>query len=195
MFAIRVRVRPCSARSSPRSVGRVIVTVPSSCAICMRCGTSWRSSPFGPETVTRPGSIETSTPAGTSMGLFPMRLMTGSAPSLTGRGLVGMCDVGSCVTCSFWPFAPSKWQLPDVADDFAADALGLGGATRDDAARGGHDRDAHAAEHALAAVLAGVDPPAGLGHALEVGEDALAAAAVLELDHERLVRLALGLRH
>src|SRR6476469_8685864 len=85
--------------------------------------------------------------------------------------------------------------LPYETDDFAADALLFGGAARDDAARGGHDRDAHAAEHALAAVLAGIDPPAGLGHALEVGEDALAATAVLELDHERLVRLALGLRH
>ena len=81
----------------------------------------------------------------------------------------------------------SKWQLPDVADDFAADALGLGGATRDDAARGGHDRDAHAAEHALAAILAGIDAPARLGHALEAGEHALAAAAVLELDDERRV--------
>src|SRR3954447_9465674 len=84
--------------------------------------------------------------------------------------------------------------LPDETDDFAADALLLGGAARDDAAGGGHDRDAHATEHPLAAVLAGVDAPAGLGHALEVGEDALAAAAVLELDHERLVRLPVGLR-
>src|SRR5881398_708995 len=138
MFAINVRVRPCSARSSPRSVGRVTVIVPSSCAICMRCGTSWRSSPFGPETVTRPGSTETITPAGTSMGFFPIRLIV---------------------------------LLPDVAEDFAADALGLGGAARDDAAGGGHDRDAHAAEDALAAILAGVDPPARLGHALEAGED------------------------
>src|SRR5436305_6427856 len=120
MFAISVRVRPCSARSSPRSVGRVTVTAPSSCAISMRCGTTWRSSPFGPETVTRPGSTETMTPAGISMGRFPIRLMA----------------------------------LPDVAEDFSADAFLLGGAARDDAAGRGHDRDAHAAEHALAAVLA-----------------------------------------
>src|SRR6185312_6070582 len=75
MFAISVRVSPCSARSSPRSVGRVTVSVPSSCAICIRCGTSCCSEPRGPLTATRPGSIATVTPVGTSMGLLPIRLM------------------------------------------------------------------------------------------------------------------------
>src|SRR5579884_2815579 len=75
MFAISVRVRPCSARSSPRSVGRVTVTVPSSCAICIRAGTCCCSEPSGPVTATRPGSTATVTPAGTSIGLFPIRLM------------------------------------------------------------------------------------------------------------------------
>src|SRR3954447_19793060 len=75
MFAISVRVSPCSARSSPRSVGRVTVRVPSSCAICMRCGTSCRSEPSGPVTATRPGSSVTVTPVGTSIGLLPILLM------------------------------------------------------------------------------------------------------------------------
>src|SRR5690348_8004584 len=75
MFAISVRVSPCSARSSPRSVGRVTETVPSSCAICMRDGTACCSEPSGPVTATRPGSLATVTPPGTSMGLFPIRLM------------------------------------------------------------------------------------------------------------------------
>src|SRR5579872_2072111 len=138
MFAISVRVSPCSARSSPRSVGRVTVTTPSSWEIRMRCGTCWRSSPFGPETVTRPGSTETITPAGTSIGRFPILLKCSSPET----------------------------RLPHVAQDFAADALGLGGAARDDAAGGGHDRDAHAAEHALAASLAGVHAATGLRDAL-----------------------------
>src|SRR5207253_895973 len=154
MFAISVRVSPCSARSSPRSVGRVTVIVPSSRAMFIRCGTCWRSSPFGPDTVTRPGSIATSTPAGTSIGRLPIRLI----------------------------------RSPHVAQDFAADAFGLGGAARDDAARGGHDRDAHPAEHALAAGLARVDSAARLGDAAQPAEDALAAAAVLELDDEHRVR-------
>src|SRR3954451_20675940 len=75
MFAMSVRVRPCSARSSPRSVGRVTVTTPSSCAIAMRCGTCCCRVPSGPATATRPGSTDTVTPAGTSIGLLPIRLM------------------------------------------------------------------------------------------------------------------------
>ena len=54
--------------------GRVTVMVPSSCVISIRVGTCWRSSPFGPDTVTRPGSIATITPAGTSIGFLPIRL-------------------------------------------------------------------------------------------------------------------------
>src|SRR6476659_6542711 len=76
MFAISVRVRPWSARSSPRSVGRVTVTVPSSCATCIRCGTSCWSEPSGPVTATRPGSTVSETPVGTSIGLFPILLMS-----------------------------------------------------------------------------------------------------------------------
>src|SRR5262245_4379604 len=160
MFATRVRVSPWSARSSPRSVGRVTTIRPSSWAIVIRWGTTWRSSPLGPCTVTRPGSTVTVTPAGTSIGRFPIRLISRS---------------------------------PDEADDFAADALALGGAARDHAAGGGQDRGAHAAEHARQPVLAGVDAAAGLRDALEPGEDALAAASVLELDHEHLVGQLAGL--
>src|SRR5215204_4865448 len=76
MFAMRVRVRPCSARSSPRSVGRVTVIEPFSCSIFIRCGTTWVSSPSGPLTITRPGESETFTPAGTSMGCLPIRLIS-----------------------------------------------------------------------------------------------------------------------
>src|SRR5215217_6677234 len=159
MFAISVRVSPWSARSSPRSVGRETVSVPFSCSIAIRVGATWRSSPFGPWTVTRPGSTVTVTPAGISIGFLPMRLMA---------------------------FARSL--LPDEADHFAADALALGGAARDDAAGGGQDGDAHPAEHARQTVLARVDPAAGLRDALEVGEDALAAAAILEVDDQHAVR-------
>src|SRR5689334_12962050 len=76
MFAISDRVSPCSARSSPRSVGRVTVRTPSSCAICMRCGTGCCSVPSGPTTATRPGSTDTVTPLGTSIGFLPILLMS-----------------------------------------------------------------------------------------------------------------------
>src|SRR5205823_6941768 len=78
--------------------------------------------------------------------------------------------------------------LPDETDDFSADALGLGGAACDDAAGRGQDRGAHAAEHARQAVLARVDAAARLRDALQVGDDPLAAAPVLQLDDERAVR-------
>src|SRR5262245_22583978 len=159
MLATRVRVNPCSARSSPRSVGRLTVITPPSCSIFIRCGTTERSSPFGPETVTRPGSTETSTPAGTLMGCLPIRDMS----------------------------------LPDEADHFSADAFALGGAARDHAAGRGPDCSSGAAEDTRQAVLARVDAPTGLRHALEAGQHALAAAAVLQLDDQHLVRQRAGL--
>src|SRR5215216_7182779 len=157
MFAIRLRVRPCSARSSPRSVGRVTVMTPSDCSIFMRAGTSCESSPSGPLTITRPGDSDTLTLVGSSMGCLPIRLMS----------------------------------LPDEAHDFAADSPLFCRARRDQPARRRQDRDAHAAEHARQAVLARVDTAAGLRHTLEVGDDPLAAPAVLEVDDQGIEALAL----
>src|SRR5919198_2766761 len=76
MFATSVRVSPCSARSSPRSVGRLTTSSPSRCSILMRAGTCCESSPSGPFTWTRPGESATLTLAGSSIGLFPIRLIS-----------------------------------------------------------------------------------------------------------------------
>src|SRR6188474_3397602 len=75
MFAMRVRVSPWSARSSPRSVGRSTTISPSRSSIFIRAGTTCASWPFGPSTVTRPGRTTTETPSGTEMGFSPIRLM------------------------------------------------------------------------------------------------------------------------
>src|SRR6266542_6677361 len=75
MFAIRVRVSPCNARSPLRSVGRETTIVPSCCSTFIRAGTSWESSPSGPFTMTRAPVTETFTPDGISMGCFPIRLI------------------------------------------------------------------------------------------------------------------------
>src|SRR5829696_7614680 len=75
MFAISVRVSPCSARCSPRSVGRVTISSPFDCSTVIAGETRSSSSPRGPLTRTTPGSIETWTPAGTGMGCFPIRLI------------------------------------------------------------------------------------------------------------------------
>src|SRR5246127_874711 len=75
MFATRVRGSPCSARSSPRSVGRVTTTSPSRCSIVIRAGTCCCSVPSGPATATRAGSIVTVTPSGIEMGALPILLI------------------------------------------------------------------------------------------------------------------------
>src|SRR2546423_909758 len=75
MFATSDRVSPCSARSSPRSVGRVTTTSPSRCSIFIRVGTCCCSVPSGPATATRAGSIVTLTPSGMGMGALPIRLI------------------------------------------------------------------------------------------------------------------------
>src|SRR5882757_1555484 len=77
MFATSVRVRPCSERCGPRSVGRVTVTTPSSTLTVISCGTACSSVPLGPFTPTRPGPMSISTPAGRVMGALPMRLIAG----------------------------------------------------------------------------------------------------------------------
>src|SRR5262249_7644195 len=155
MFASNERVRPCRARSSPRSVGRLTTSVPPSCETCIRAGTDWESSPNGPFTWTRPGLMATFTPLGSSIGCFPIRL----------NGF------------SFW------WKCaalsPDKADNFAADALLLGGAAPHQAVGAGQDRDAHAAEHPGQPVLGRVDAPARLPHAPQVRDHPRAAPAAL----------------
>src|SRR5829696_976531 len=73
MLAIRLRVRPWSARCSPRSVGRVTRISPSSCLTSIARALASESSPLGPFTLTCSAWMLTSTPSGTAMGCFPMR--------------------------------------------------------------------------------------------------------------------------
>src|SRR5215210_2335152 len=93
MFAIRLRVRPWSARCSPRSVGRSTRISPSSCFTPMSRFLRSASWPFGPFTLTSSGSIVISTPSGTATGCFPMRLMAGS-PHLRHELATHACATG-----------------------------------------------------------------------------------------------------
>src|SRR3954449_3014192 len=77
MLATSVRVRPCSERCGPRSVGRVTVTTPSSRLTVISRGIACSSDPLGPFTPTRPGPMSISTPAGRGMGALPIRLIAG----------------------------------------------------------------------------------------------------------------------
>src|SRR5262249_52903289 len=75
--------------------------------------------------------------------------------------------------------------LPDVADDFAADALlaGLGAARH--TGRGRQDRNAEPAEDARDLRRAGVDAQAGLADALDAAQHRLVLANVPQLHLER----------
>src|ERR1700689_995738 len=72
MLATKERVRPCSARCSPRSVGRETSSCSPSCTTAMSRWMRSESSPLGPLTLTISGSIATVTPEGTGMGCLPI---------------------------------------------------------------------------------------------------------------------------
>src|SRR5215216_5795020 len=75
MFAINVRVNPCRARCSARSVGRVTSSWPSSSATSIARALRSSRLPRGPATRTTSGSIVTVTDSGTAMGFLPIRDM------------------------------------------------------------------------------------------------------------------------
>src|SRR4051812_28282755 len=75
MLAISERVSPCSARCSPRSVGRVTTISPLLRSTVMSRLLRSSSVPPGPATRTTSGSMVTVTVSGTGMGFLPMRLI------------------------------------------------------------------------------------------------------------------------
>src|SRR6185295_8743646 len=72
-------------------------------------------------------------------------------------------------------------SLPDVDQDLAAHALAGRAAPGHEAAGGGQDVDAQASVYARDLVLAAVDAAAGAADALQVGDHALHARAVLQV--------------
>src|SRR5215472_1122903 len=82
MLAISERDKPCSARISPSSLGRVTVMTPSAFETSIGGVTSTLSSPFGPFTLTWRPLIATSTPLGIVMGCRPIRDIAGSLPDV-----------------------------------------------------------------------------------------------------------------
>src|SRR4029453_2100426 len=158
MFATSERVRPWRARSSPRSVGRETCSAPSVCSIFIRGEPRWVSSASGPLTITRPGSTETPTPAGISIGFLPILLNASS---------LAHCEKSTDFS-------------PDETDDLAADAFALSRPARDEAFGRGHDRRAHSPQNARQAILASVHAAARVRDALQVGEDALTVRTELE---------------
>src|SRR6476659_1275235 len=160
MLLTSVRVRPCRARLSRSSSGRVTVRTPSSFDTVIGVTTVWLRVPLGPLTVTREPSIATSTPEGTTTCILPMRDM--SVLSFSGLG------------------------LPDVGEDFPTHALLVRLAVGQQTLAGGDDRDAQTTEDLGQAGALGVDPETGLADAAQAGDRALALAAVLQGDGQGL---------
>src|SRR5690606_34653200 len=74
--------------------------------------------------------------------------------------------------------------LPNVADDFAADAFLAGLAVAHQAPRGGKDGDAQAPQHAGNLILLGINPQAGAAYPAQTGDDPLLAGPVLQVQPE-----------
>src|SRR6195952_1827480 len=162
MLLISDRVSPCRARLSRSSLGRFTSRVPSPFSTVMGAATVWLRVPLGPLTVTDwfpvLDSTCTSTPAGTGTGSLPMR------------------DIA---------IPPGSWS-PDEGEDFPTYALAVGLTVGEQALAGRDDRDAEAPEHLGERGGLRVDAQAGLADPAYAGDGALAVAAVLELDVERL---------
>src|SRR4051794_37130589 len=170
MLLTRVRVSPCRDLLIRSSSGRLTSRTPSSpFSTMIGAATVWLRVPLGPLTVTTGPSMVTSTPEGTGTGSLPMRDMFCSPPGLSS---------------------------PDVGEDFPTHALLVGLPVGEQPLAGRDDRDAEAAEHLGQPGGLRVDAQPRLADPAHAGQRALAVAAVLEGDRQRLLDLTLlGVEH
>src|SRR5437868_7805048 len=91
MFAISVRVRPCSDLCSFSSDGRVTTTVSPSTLMIIAVWNVFLSSPFGPLTFTVVPLAETVTPLGTGTGIFPILDIVSVSPLPNQREELAAC--------------------------------------------------------------------------------------------------------
>src|SRR5260221_746643 len=89
---------------------------------------------------------------------------------------------------SFLPIRDMGFSLPDLAEDFAADAILHGIMTREHALRGGDDGQSQAAEHPRDLLLVAVDAAPRPRDTLDAVDDGLAVYRILEIDAERRLR-------
>src|SRR6185436_14588826 len=152
-LAIRLRDRPWNFRNCGSSDPRFATSVPSLTSKLIPAGCAWRSCPLGPFTSTALSSTLTVTPFGIVIGFLPIRDI-----SLVSPAYASPCTVHRA-PCTLHP-APRP-VLPDVAEDFAADARLHGRAPGHHAARGRQDAGAQAGEHLRHVLLAEIHAPAG----------------------------------
>src|SRR5271163_4411051 len=171
-LATRARARPCSARRS--SVSRIAVSTPSFCSNVMPCGSGTVSLPFGPCTSTWPACRAIFTPAGTGIGLRPIRDICSSLSSKT-RIVYILPKPGGAS-----PAPTNSKPLPDFAENFAAYFGFAGGTAAHQAFWRGQNVDAQAAHDRTNIQRAEIAARAGAGNALYAGDDAAAVRRVLQ---------------
>src|SRR5580698_223527 len=77
-------------------------------------------------------------------------------------------------------------ELPDFAEDLAANTFATRLATSHDTLRGGHDGDAKATLNATDLITAEVHTATGTRYALQIADDSLIVRAVLQVNAENL---------
>src|SRR6267378_3937053 len=174
-LATSARASPCKARCS--SVARRAVSTPSFCSKVMPCGIAKESLPFGPCTSILPVCRAIFTPAGTGIGLRPIR------------------DIYSSLFKSLpsWAqhAAPLQTRLPDFAKNLAAH-FGLARRTAaHQPLRRGHDADAQPAYDGTNVGRAEIRTGARARDALQAGDHAAAVRGVLQENAQHLTRLVL----
>src|SRR6187551_1948004 len=156
----RLRARPWNLSSSLSSEIFFVTMLPSSTAAVTPGGNACFICPLGPFTSTPVASALMVTPLGMTIGFFPIRDMASTVP----------------------------YQLPNIAENLAADAGLLGGAARHDSAGRRQDGDAESAEDGWHFVAVGIDAAAGTADALDARDHFFATGAVLQEHPHRLAR-------
>src|SRR5262245_57007406 len=140
MLLSSARTNPCSALTLRSSLALVTTTCPLSTVTPIPGVNVQSNLPSGPFTDTTGPATLTSTPAGTAIGLFPMR------------------DIASS---SLFLNSPTRPSLPDRAEDFTAKACFAGRLVRHDALRGRQNGHPDAVPHTRNVLSPHVDPSPG----------------------------------
>src|SRR5271168_610435 len=148
------------------------VRMPSFCSRRICGGTSTLSLPFGPCTSTLPPVELIFTPAGTGIGLRPIR---------------DICPILYFPTRSISPARVSR--LPNFTKNFAADVRFAGGAAGHEALRRSQNADAQAADNRLDFRGAEIITLAGTRNALQATDDTAAIRRVLQENAQGLAGL------
>src|SRR5579885_1089406 len=161
----------------------------------MPAGSGVSSLPFGPCTATVLPSSFTVTPLGTAIGFFPIRdigLLAACGSQRRARALVSTFQLRRrwCLATRSPPSATAP--LPDLAEQFSAQAFLAGLAPGHHALGRGENVDPQAAQHARDLGAAHVHPAARARYPLHVRDRRLVVGPVLQVHAYHLVALFFG---